>query len=64
MTDYDKEYREVRAALDKLGWKRLDKSKLEFASQGVIYADFIKEDKVTHLEFGDSDCVFGEQRPP
>ncbi len=60
MTDYDKEYRAAKTALGKLGWKRLGRDKLEFASQGVIYANFTKEDKALHLEFGDDDCVFGE----
>ena len=46
-----------------MGWQ-IVKDKIsggsEFVSQGVIYADFIKNGKVIHIEYGDEDCVFGE----
>ena len=59
----DNEYKLLRSALRKLGW-RMVKDKIsdasELASQGVVYADFIKNGKAIHIEFGDEDCVFGE----
>ena len=63
MLQLDKDYELLQSVLKKLGW-RIAKDKIsgasEFASQGVIYADFIKNGKAIHIEYGDEDCVFGE----
>ena len=56
---YGNEFRQLRFALEKLGWKSLDKGR-EQAAQGVTYANFQKSGKAIRLEYGDEDCVFGE----
>lgn len=64
MSLWQREYNELKTTLEKLGWQCLknEASGLkEWYSQGVLYANFSKKDKVIHIEYGDEDSVFGEE---
>lgn len=64
MSLWKKEYERVKAILQKLGWRCVkdDVSGLEnWYSQGVLYANFAKEGKAIHIEYGDEGNVFGEE---
>lgn len=63
MTYWDKEYCRLKTMLEKQGWQSVNNEAIglrEWYSQGVLYANFSKRDKVIHIEFGDENCVFGE----
>jgi len=63
MIYWNKEYDELKSALEKLGWQCIKNEAdglEEWYSQGMLYGNFIKKDKVIHIEYGDEDCIFGE----
>ncbi|MCK4654214.1 MAG: hypothetical protein KAU01_07190 [Candidatus Cloacimonetes bacterium] len=63
MTDWKKEYTKLKNLLKKLGWKPILNNITgleEWYSQGIIYTNFLKKDKVIHIEYGDPDCVYGK----
>lgn len=63
MGQWKDDYIELKLTLEKLGWKCIkdEVSGLEnWYSQGVLYSNFVKNNKAIHIEYGDEDCVFGE----
>jgi hypothetical protein len=63
MNDWKKEYGELKTTLEKFGWQCIKNDAIdleEWYSQGVLYTNFSKKDKAIHIEYGNEDCVFGE----
>lgn len=64
MNSWKSEYNRLKRAVRKLGWHYVEDeaSGLEsWYSQGVLYANFVKEGKAIHIEYGDEGNVFGEE---
>jgi hypothetical protein len=63
MSQWKDDYLELKLALEKLGWKHVKDEVTgweNWYSQGVLYSNFVKNNKAIHIEYGDEDCVFGE----
>lgn len=63
MNDWKREYNELKTTLEKFGWQCLKREVddlEEWYSQGVLYANFTKENKAIHIEYGDRCSIFGE----
>lgn len=64
MNSWQKDYNELKFELKQLGWQCVkdEVSGLDnWYSQGVLYSNFRKSDKVIHIEYGDEGNVFGEE---
>ena len=64
MNSWKNEYNRLKTTLRKLGWRVVkdEVSGLDnWYSQGVLYSNFRKSDKVIHIEYGDEGNVFGEE---
>ena len=65
MSLWKKDHNKLKTILEKLGWKCVKNTASgleEWYSQGVLYSNFTKKDKVIHIEYGDEDCIFGEAK--
>lgn len=53
-------YEELKLVLETIGWECITHEVLEtenWYSQGVLYANFLKNGKVIHIEYGDKYSV-------
>jgi hypothetical protein len=60
MNSWKDGYEELKVVLEKTGWKSITHEALEtenWYSQGVLYANFLKNGKVIHIEYGDEDSI-------
>jgi hypothetical protein len=64
MDSWESEFNRLKIELKELGWQVVkdEVSGLDnWYSQGVLYANFAKEGKAIHIEYGDEGNVFGEE---
>lgn len=64
MNSWLRDFDRLKIELKKLGWQVVkdEVSGLDnWYSQGVLYSNFRKTDKVIHIEYGDEGNVFGEE---